>query len=85
MEQIITDSLSNVITIIYNETTDTLTVKNSAVDGDFHEVTRMQPSKPDMVIKIEGTEGTDSWESWSDVETREILHQIWDENKKDKE
>jgi hypothetical protein len=85
MEQTITDSLGNEITIIYDETTDKLTVKNPAVDEDFHEVTRMELSKPDMVVEIEGISGPDSWESWSDEETRNVLVQIWDENKKDKE
>jgi hypothetical protein len=85
MEQTITDSLGNEITVIYDETTDTLTVKNPAVDEDFHEVTRVELSKPDMVIEIEGITGPDSWESWSDMETRNVLVQIWEENKKDKE
>jgi hypothetical protein len=85
MEQTITDSLGNDITIIYDETTDTLTVKNPAVDEDFHGVTRLDSSKPEMVIVIEGTDGPDSWESWSDEQTRQTLAQIWLDNKKNQE
>jgi hypothetical protein len=85
MEQIVTDSLGNEITIIYDETTDTVTVKNPAVDGEFHEVTRMQLSKPEMVVIIEGTDGEGSWETWSDHETRSLVVDTWLTNKKDKE
>lgn len=85
MEQKVTDSLGNEITIIYDETTDTVTVNNPAVDEDFHEVRRMQLSKPDMVVEIEGLSGEGSWETWSDHETRELVVQTWLENKKDKE
>jgi hypothetical protein len=85
MEQKVTDSLGNEITIIYDEATDKLTVNNPAVDEDFHEVTRVELSKPDMVIEIEGVTGPDSWESWSDDAVRNILVEVWNENKKDKE
>ena len=85
MEQKVTDSLGNEITIIYDETTDTVTVTNPAVDEDFHEVRRMQLSNPDMVVEIEGLSGEGSWETWSDHETRELVVQTWLENKKDKE
>lgn len=85
MEQIVTDSLGNEITIIYDETTDKLVVRNPAVDEEFHEVTRMQMSKPDMVVVIEGLDGEGSWETWSDHETRNLVVQTWMDNKKDKE
>lgn len=85
MEQKITDSLGNEITIVYDETTDTLTVNNPAVDAEFHEVRRMDSCKPDMVIEIEGTHGEGSWEAWSDEEVRNIVVTAWEENKKDKE
>jgi len=85
MEQKVTDTLGNEITIIYDEATDKVTVKNPAFDNDFHEVKRFELSKPEMVVEIEGLSGENSWESWSDHETREIVVGTWLDNKKDKE
>jgi hypothetical protein len=85
MEQIITDSLGNDITVVYDETTDTVTVKNPAVDNDFHEITRFEQSKPDMVVVIEGLDGEGSWETWSDIDARNSVVEFWLENKKNQE
>jgi len=85
MEQKVTDTLGNEITIIYDEATDKVTVHNPAFDDEFHEVRRFELSKPDMVVEIEGLSGEDSWETWSDHETRELVVQTWMDNKKDKE
>jgi hypothetical protein len=85
MENKVTDTHGNEITIIYDETTDMVTVKNPAFDNDFHEVRRSQLSKPNMVVEIRGLSGEDSWDTWSDFDTRHLVVQTWLDNKKDKE
>ena len=85
MEQKITDTLGNEITLQYDETTDTVTVNNPAVDNEFHEITRSEISKPDMVLEIEGIEGEGSWEGWSDDATRNEVVKFWMENKKNQD
>lgn len=85
MEKKITDSLGNEITLVYDETTDSVTVNNPAVDGDFHEITRNQLSKPELVLEIEGISGEGSWEEWSDLDTRNEVVEFWLENKKNQD
>lgn len=85
MEQTILDSANNTITFAYDDATDVVTVKNPAVDNDFHEVTRGDQFNPDMVLQIAGTEGENSWESWSDENTRVELANFWLANKKNQE
>lgn len=86
VEQIINDSLGNVVTLNYDADTDTMTVKNTGVDSDFHVVSRNNSVElVDSVIVIEGTDGADSWEAYSDEDTRGQIRLFWETNKVDKE
>ena len=83
MEQVLTDSLGNTITLTYDAVADIVKVKNSGVDSDFREVRRELMWNPELVLEIEITEGneTDGWDSYSDEETRGLIRNFWLENK----
>ena len=82
MEQILTDSLGNTITLTYDVLTDVVKVKNSGVDTDFREVTREAKWDPELVLQLEVFEGTDDeWNEYSDDETRGAIRQFWLDNK----
>lgn len=82
MEQTLTDSLGNTITLTYDAGTDVVKVKNSGVDADFREVTRESTWNPELVLQMEIVEGIDDgWDTYSDVETRDLIRQFWMDNK----
>lgn len=86
MEQVLTDSLGNTITLTYDAGTDVVKVKNSAVDADFREVTREAQWNPELVLQLEITSGDDDgWDNYSDVETRDLIRQFWVDNKVDQD
>jgi hypothetical protein len=84
MEQVINDSLGNTITLVYDQITDSVTVNNSGIDTDYHEVTK-NVAVVDDVIQIDGTEGENTWENWSDEETRGQVRLFWDTHKVNKD
>ncbi len=82
MEQVITDSLGNTITLTYDASTDVVKVKNSGVDADFREVTRDLLWESEMILQMEIVDGIDDgWDNYSDQETRGIIRNFWLENK----
>jgi hypothetical protein len=82
MEQTLTDSLGNTITLTYDAGTDVVKVKNSGVDTDFREVTRESTWNPELVLQMEIVEGIDDgWDTYSDIETRDLIRQFWMDNK----
>lgn len=86
IEQVINDGLSNIITLRYDDTTDTITVKNNGVDESFHEMYLNDAVDViDKVITIEGTVGPEEWEGYTDNYGRDQLQIFWDTNKLDKE
>jgi hypothetical protein len=83
MEKIITDSLNNTITMKYDESNDSVTVKNSGVSDVFMEVTiNRAEGVEDGVIMLEEYR---NYSDWSDDFGKGELRAFWDENKKDKE
>jgi hypothetical protein len=80
MEQTLTDSLNNTIVFKYDESTDSVFVKNSAVSVEFMEVVKNIDS---AVIEFDVIMIPDFWEydTWSDDETRAKLKLFWDEHK----
>lgn len=84
MEQTLTDSLNNTIVFKYEESTDSVFVKNSGVSGEFMAVTKNNSESVidlDVIMIPEFLE----YDTWSDNQTRVDLKLFWDENKKDKE
>jgi hypothetical protein len=80
MEQILTDSLNNTIVFKYDESTDSVSVKNSAVGVEFMEVVKNIDSlvvEFDVIMIPEFSE----YDTWSDDETRGQLKLFWDEHK----
>lgn len=82
MEQILTDTLGNTLTLTYDAGTDVVKVKNNGVDSDFREVTRESQWNPDLVLQLEIVSGDDDgWDTYSDTETRDSIRQFWLDNK----
>lgn len=82
MEQILTDTLGNTITLTYDAGTDVVKVKNSGIDTDFREVTREAQWNPDLVLQMEIVSGDDDgWDTYSDEDTRNVIRQFWLDNK----
>ena len=80
MEQTLTDTLGNTIVFKYDESTDSVSVKNSAVSAEFMEVVKNTDS---LVVEFDVIMITEFWEydTWSDDETRGQLKLFWDEHK----
>ena len=78
METTKTDSLDNTITMKYDDTNDTVYVKNSAVSAEFMEVTKNESMVEFDVIMIPDYL---DWDNWSDDLTRTELKSFWDEHK----
>jgi len=80
MEQTLTDTLGNTIVFKYDETTDSVSVKNTAVSGEFMEVVKNIDSlvvEFDVIMIPEFSE----YDTWSDDATRGQLKLFWDEHK----
>jgi hypothetical protein len=80
MEQTLTDSLNNTIVFKYDESTDSVSVKNSAVSAEFMEVVKNTDSlvvADDVIMIPDFLE----YDTWSDDETRGQLRIFWDEHK----
>jgi len=80
MEQTLTDSLNNTIVFKHDESTDSVSVKNSAVSAEFMEVVKNTDSlvvADDVIMIPDFLE----YDTWSDAETRSSLRVFWDEHK----
>jgi len=80
MEQTLTDTLGNTIVFKYDETTDSVSVKNSAVSSEFMEVIKNIDKDVisfDVIMIPEFLE----YDTWSDDATRSSLRGFWDEHK----
>ena len=80
MEQTLTDSLNNTIVFKHDESTDSVSVKNSAVSTEFMEVVK---NTDELVIGSDVIMIPDflEYDTWSDDETRGQLKLFWDEHK----
>jgi hypothetical protein len=83
MEQTLTDSLDNTIVFKYDESSDSVFVKNSAVSAEFMEVVKNVDS---AVVEFDVIMIPDflEYDTWSDDETRGKLKLFWDEHKVNK-
>lgn len=80
MEQTLTDTLGNTITFKYDETLDSVFVKNSAVSEEFMVITKNTSEAciiDDVIMIPEFLE----YDTWSDSETRTLLRVFWNEHK----
>ena len=80
MEQTLTDSLNNTIVFKYDESNDSVFVKNSAVSEEVMVITKntSEACVADDVIMIPDFL---EYDTWSDAETRGQLRVFWDEHK----
>jgi hypothetical protein len=85
VEQIINDGLGNIITLRYDDTTDTVLVKNNNIHENFREVYLNDSSEViEDVITIENTNGVGEWDSYTDDFGKVELKLFWDTHKVDK-
>lgn len=85
VEQIINDGLGNVITLQYDDSTDTVFVKNSNIHDNFLRIYLNDASDViEEVITIEDKNGPNEWNNYTDDFGRTEMHLFWEENKKDK-
>ena len=80
MEQTLTDTLGNTIIFKYDETLDSVFVKNSAVSTEFMVITKNTSEGAiidDVIMIPEFLE----YDTWSDDETRGQLRVFWNEHK----
>ena len=85
MEQVLTDTLGNTVTLSYDANTDVVSIKNSGIDDSFHVITRNNQFDPESVIAIEGVDGENSWENYTDSDTRQEIRIFWEINKINKD
>lgn len=78
MEEIMTDTLGNEITLRYDSVTDTVFVKNSGYNDSFYEVYNCN----DDELPIICIDGVENWEEWSDPKTRWMVGDFYWSNKK---
>jgi hypothetical protein len=85
VEQIINDGLGNIITLRYDETTDTVLVKNNNIHENFREI-YLNDSEDviEDVITIENTNEVGEWDSYTDDFGKVELKLFWDDHKVDK-
>ena len=85
VEQIINDGLGNIITLRYDDTTDTVLVKNNNIHENFREIYLNDSSEViEDVITIENTNEVGEWDSYTDDFGKIELKLFWDEHKVDK-
>ena len=83
MEQTKIDTLGNTITFKYDETTDSVSVKNSAVSENFMEVVK-NTDKDCIEFNLVMIPEFLQYDNWSDDLTKTELKSFWDANKKNK-
>jgi hypothetical protein len=83
MEQTLTDSLNNTIVFKYDESSDSVFVKNSAVSAEFMEVVK---NTSELVIDLDVIMIPDflEYDTWSDTDIRRELKSFWDAHKVNK-
>lgn len=85
VEQIINDGLGNVLTLRYDETTDTVSINNNNIHEDFREIyLNDAPDLIEDVVTIEDTNGVDEWENYTDGFGKWEINSFWNTHRKDK-
>lgn len=85
VEQIVNDGLGNVLTLKYDELTDTVYVKNSNIHDNFLRIYLNDDSDVvEDVITIEDMNGPNQWNNYTDNFGRSEMHLFWAEHKIDK-
>jgi hypothetical protein len=85
VEQVVNDGLGNVITLKYDDSTDSILVKNSNIHDDFRKIyLNDSPEIVENVITIEDRNGPDEWNNYTDDFGRWELQLFWDTHKQNK-
>ena len=85
VEQVVNDGLGNVIALKYDDSTDSILVKNSNIHDDFRKIyLNDSPDIVENVITIEDRNGPDEWNNYTDDFGRWELQLFWDTHKQNK-
>lgn len=84
IQEVITDTLGNTITLIYDEEINKVTVNNTQFGSDFVEITTKMyedESGEFEVTLLDGMDGKEWEETWSDKNTRWKVSDFYYNNK----
>jgi|694.fasta_scaffold21452_13 hypothetical protein len=86
VEETITDSLGNSLTLRYDDVNDQVSIRNTGMDGEFRLI-YLNPAMlvPDNVITVVDVDGPEEWEGFTDDLGRGQMKLFWDTHKIDKE
>jgi hypothetical protein len=84
VEQIINDGLGNVLTLRYDESTDTVSINNNNIHDNFREIyLNDAPDLIEDVITIENTNGNGEWLNYTDDFGKWEINLFWQAHKVD--
>ena len=86
VEETITDSLGNSLTLRYDDVNDQVSIRNTGMDGEFRLI-YLNPAMlvPDNVITVVDVDGPEEWEGFTDDLGRGQMKLFWETHKIDKE
>ena len=86
LEETITDTLGNSLTLRYDDVNDQVSIRNTGIDGEFRLI-HLNPAMlvPDNIIPVADVNGPEEWDSFTDDIGRGKMKLFWDTHKINKE
>ena len=86
LEETITDTLGNSLTLRYDDVNDQVSIRNTGIDGEFRLI-HLNPAMlvPDNIITVADVNGPEVWDSFTDDIGRGKMKLFWDTHKINKE
>ena len=86
LEETITDTLGNSLTLRYDDVNDQVSIRNTGIDGEFRLI-HLNPAMlvPDNIITVADVNGPEEWDSLTDDIGRGKMKLFWDTHKINKE
>ena len=86
LEETITDTLGNSLTLRYDDVNDQVSIRNTGIDGEFRLI-HLNPAMlvPDNIITVADVNGPEEWDSFTDDIGRGKMKLFWDTHKINKE
>ena len=86
LEETITDTLGNSLTLRYDDVNDQVSIRNTGIDGEFRLI-HLTPAMlvPDNIITVADVNGPEEWDSFTDDIGRGKMKLFWDTHKINKE
>jgi hypothetical protein len=86
LEETITDTLGNSLTLRYDDVNDQVSIRNTGIDGEFRLI-HLNPAMlvSDDIITVADVNGPEEWDSFTDDIGRGKMKLFWDTHKINKE